>query len=85
MQTQFKIGDRVRYSSTFCRLTGAATGITPQRRGTITGFWGSASYPLAHILWDDAPAKDGVEHNGGAAVFNLQRLAGGRWLPRTLN
>ena len=85
MATQFQIGDRVRYSSEFCRIIGARTGITPQRRGVITGFWGRKDYPLAHIKWDGEPLEPGRSHNGGSAVSNLQRQTPKGWVPKTLN
>ena len=46
-----KEGDRVRYSSTFCRTIGAVTGFTPQARGdVITRLWGKGEF--AEIVWD---------------------------------
>lgn len=68
---KFAIGDRVRYSSEFCRLIGAHTGWTPQARGVITKMTGD----LATILWDFA-GPDGIK-SGGANVHNLQRIKGG--------
>ncbi len=65
---KFSIGDRVRYSSKFCRLVGAHTGWTPQARGEITAMTGD----LATIQWDFA-GPDGL-FMGGANVFNLQRI-----------
>ena len=65
---KFAIGDRVRYSSKFCRTVGAVSGFTPQARGAITGFTGD----LAHISWD-FPGPDGL-FTGYANVFNLQKL-----------
>ena len=67
-KTSFQVGDRVRYSSKFCRLVGAHTGWMPQVKGEITKLTGE----LATILWDFA-GPDGVIA-GGANVHNLQRL-----------
>ena len=64
----FQIGDRVRYSSKFCRLVGAHTGWTPQAKGEITKITGE----LATIRWDFA-GPDGQVW-GGANVHNLQRI-----------
>ena len=63
----FNIGDRIRYSSKFCRLIGAHTGWTPQARGVITKLRGE----LATIQWDFA-GPDG-RFIGAANVHNLQR------------
>lgn len=65
---QFQVGDRVRYSSEFCRLIGATTGWTPQARGEIIKMKGE----LASIRWDFA-GPDGII-NGAANVFNLEKL-----------
>lgn len=65
------VGDRVRYSSEFCRRIGAVSGFTPQARGTITRLWGRPA-ENADILWDFA-GPDGTRQ-GGAHVSNLQRL-----------
>lgn len=67
-KTKFSVGNRVRYSSTFCRTIGAISGWTPQARGEITKLTGD----LATIQWDFA----GPDGNliGGANVFNLQKI-----------
>ena len=67
----FKIGDRIRYSSKFCRQIGAVSGFTPQARGVITGFWGHKD-ELAHIVWD-FPDPQGMVC-GGANIHNLEKL-----------
>ena len=69
-KTKFCVGDRVRYSSTFCRTIGASTGFTPQARGEITAL--SRSGEIATIHWDFA-GPDG-NFIGGANVFNLQKI-----------
>jgi hypothetical protein len=61
----FKIGDRVRYSSEFCRTVGASTGFTPQARGEIVKVWGGAG-DFAKIKWD-FPGPSGPY---GCAHFN---------------
>ena len=66
--TKFNIGDRVRYSSEFCRQIGAVSGFTPQARGEITKLTGE----LASIRWDFA-GPDGNRF-GGANVCNLQKI-----------
>lgn len=65
-----QIGDRVRYSSSFCRTIGAVTGFTPQVRGEITRFWGSNS-DFATITWDFVD-PNGCKH-GNAHISALQR------------
>ena len=69
-KTKFSVGDRVRYSSTFCRTIGATTGFTPQARGVITSF--SKTGELASITWDFV-SPNGTRH-GAANVFNLQKI-----------
>ena len=64
---KFSIGDRVRYSSKFCRLVGAHTGWTSQARGEII----MLTNDLATIHWDFA-GPDG-NFIGAANVFNLQQ------------
>lgn len=71
MATLFKVGDRVRYSSHFCRTIGAVSGFTPQARGTIVNLWGTAS-DFAEILWDFT-GPDGTRR-GGAHLSALERL-----------
>lgn len=66
-----KIGDRVRYSSKFCRTIGAISGFTPQARGVITGFWGYKN-EQAHIVWD-FPDPQGMVC-GGAHISALEKL-----------
>jgi len=66
--TTFNVGDRVRYSSEFCRQIGAVSGFTPQARGEITKLNGD----LAAIRWDFA-GPDGSSF-GGANVCNLQKI-----------
>ena len=68
---KLKVGDRVRYSSEFCRTIGAVTGFTPQARGTITRIWGSAK-DFAEIKWD-FKGPDGSDR-GGAHLSALERL-----------
>jgi hypothetical protein len=63
-------GDRVRYSSEFCRTVGAATGWAPQARGVITRLWGQGS-EFAAILWE-FPGPDG-RREGGAHLSALER------------
>lgn len=63
------VGDRVRYSSEFCRTIGAVSGFTPQARGEITALWGRGGF--ARILWDFA-GPDG-SRNGGAHLSALER------------
>ena len=65
------VGDRVRYSSEFCRRIGAVSGFTPQARGTITRLWGRPA-ENADIRWD-LSGPDG-SRLGGAHVSNLERL-----------
>jgi len=82
MERQHRIqpGDRVRYSSAFCRQMGAVTGWLPQARGTVIALWGGGQ-DLARIRWDHHP--DGPGTLGGAHVSALQRQTpDGRWLPR---
>jgi len=73
------VGDRVRYSSAFCRLIGAATGWTPAARGEIVRLWGAAG-DMAAIRWDYHPQGPGTI--GHANVCNLQRLTPTGWRPR---
>lgn len=68
--TKFAVGDRVRYSSQFCRNIGAYSGFTPHARGVITGFWGK-DQDFANILWDFAD-PEGKRH-GGAHISALQK------------
>ena len=70
MAHPLKVGDRVRYSSAFCRTIGAVSGFTPQARGTITNLWGAAS-DFAEILWDFS-GPDGTRR-GGAHLSALER------------
>ena len=62
-------GDRVRYSSEFCRQVGAITGWTPQARGVIIRLWGQGS-EFAAVLWD-CPGPDGTRE-GGAHLSALE-------------
>ena len=82
MQRQHRIqpGDRVRYSSAFCRQMGAATGWLPQARGTVVALWGGGQ-DLARIRWDHHPDGPGTEC--GAGVDVLQRLTPSGWRPRS--
>ena len=70
-KSKFNIGDRVRYSSQFCRQIGAVSGFTPQARGVITGFWGYKN-EMVHIHWDFS-GPDGTRQ-GAANIFNLQKI-----------
>ena len=70
MKSPLKIGDRIRYSSKFCRTIGAISGFTPQARGIITRLWGQES-DFAEILWDFS-GPDGIRQ-GGARLSNLER------------
>jgi hypothetical protein len=63
-------GDRVRYSSEFCRTIGAVTGWTPQARGVITRLWGRGA-EFAAIRWDH-PGPGG-DPEGGAHLSALKR------------
>lgn len=71
-------GDRVRYSSTFCRQVGAATGWLPQARGTVTHLWGRGG-EFAAVLWDH-PGPDGTRE-GGAHLSALQVQTPKGWRP----
>ena len=73
------VGDRVRYSSAFCRLIGAATGWTPTARGEVVRLWGAAG-EMAAIRWDYHPQGPGTI--GHANLCNLQRLTPTGWRPR---
>lgn len=64
---KLQIGDRVRYSSAFCRTIGASSGFTPQARGKITRIWGSNA-DFAEIQWDFNGSNQ-----GGAHLSALQR------------
>lgn len=81
MERQHRIqpGDRVRYSSAFCRQMGAVTGWLPQARGTVITPWGGG-YDLARIRWDHHPDAPGTL--GGAHVSALQRQTPNGWRPR---
>ena len=70
MPTPLKVGDRVRYSSEFCRRIGAVSGFTPQARGTIKRLWGKPA-DNADILWDFAGPDGSLL--GGAHTSNLER------------
>jgi hypothetical protein len=70
MAAPLKVGDRVRYSSDFCRTIGAVSGFTPQARGMITNLWGQKS-DFAEILWDFS-GPDGMRR-GGAHLSALER------------
>ena len=70
MKKVLTVGDRVRYSSEFCRSIGATSGFTPQARGVITRVWGAAS-DFATIRWDFA-GPDG-SRDGGAHLSALER------------
>jgi len=70
MPAPLAVGDRVRYSSRFCRTIGAVSGFTPQARGTIVNLWGAAS-DFAEILWDFT-SPDGTRI-GGAHLSALER------------
>ena len=63
------IGDRVRYSSAFCRTIGAATGWTPAARGELVRLWGAG---FAEVLWDTPSHPDG-SRLGGAHSSALER------------
>ena len=78
-RTKFSPGDRVRYSSQFCRTIGAATGWTPQARGTVLGLWGK-NQELVRIRWDHHPDGPGTE--GGAHISALQCQTPTGWAPR---
>lgn len=67
---KLQLGDRVRYSSAFCRTIGASSGFTPQARGKITRIWGSNA-DFAAIQWD-FNGPDG-SNQGGAHLSALQR------------
>jgi len=69
MAKNLQPGDRVRYSSEFCRTIGAVTGWTPQAKGTITRLWGGGAF--AEVLWDFAGPSG---RQGGAHLSALQRL-----------
>jgi hypothetical protein len=66
-----KVGDRVRYSSAFCRIVGAYSGFFPTARGVVTRIWGSTG-DCADIAWDFQQSDDAwpVWVN----VHNLERL-----------
>jgi len=68
MAKNLQPGDRVRYSSEFCRTIGAHTGWTPQARGTITRLWGRNA-DFAEVLWDFAGPSG---RQGGAHVSALE-------------
>lgn len=70
MTDRLKVGDRVRYSSAFCRAIGAISGFTPQARGMIVNLWGQQS-DFAEILWDFT-GPDGTRR-GGAHLSALER------------
>jgi hypothetical protein len=74
-------GDRVRYSSAFCRQIGAATGWLPQARGTVTALWGGGQ-EFARITWDYHPDGPDAAAAGGAHVSALQRQTPKGWAPR---
>ena len=65
-------GDRVRYTSKFCRQIGAATGWLPTARGVVVALWGGGQ-DLARIRWDYHPDGPGIE--GGAHVSALERCS----------
>lgn len=69
-------GDRVRYSSEFCRSIGAATGWMPAARGTVLGLWGGGDQ-FARIRWDTHPDGPGTE--GGAHTSALERQTAKGW------
>ena len=69
MAAPLKVGDRVRYSSDFCRTIGAISGFTPQARGMITNLWGQQC-DFAEILWDFS-GPDGMRR-GGAHLSALE-------------
>jgi hypothetical protein len=52
-----KVGDRVRYSSAFCRCVGAYSGFFPTARGVVTRLWGSVG-DCADIAWDFQRSDD---------------------------
>jgi hypothetical protein len=66
------VGDRVRYSSEFCRRIGAISGFTPQARGIIKRLWGKPA-ENADILWDFMPVLTDPTPLGGAHTSNLER------------
>ena len=66
-----KVGDRVRYSSTFCRHIEAITGFTPQTQGVVTRLWGGTQQ-FADIVWDFPDDEGNV--CGGGHIDNLERL-----------
>lgn len=63
-------GDRVRYSSEFCRTIGAVTGWTPQARGVIVRLWGQ-DCDFAVVRWDQPNPSGQTE--GGAHISALER------------
>lgn len=63
-------GDRVRYSSEFCRTIGAVTGWTPQARGVIVRLWGR-DCDFAVVRWDHPNPSGQTE--GGAHISALER------------
>jgi hypothetical protein len=71
MAKDLQTGDRVRYSSEFCRTIGAHFGWTPQAKGTITRLWGGDA-TFAEILWDFAGPHG--TRRGCAHLSALQRL-----------
>jgi hypothetical protein len=66
-----KVGDRVRYSSSFCRHIGAITGFIPQAQGVVTRLWGDKQR-FAEIVWD-FPDDEG-NLCGGGHIDNLESL-----------
>lgn len=66
-----KVGDRVRYSSEFCRTIGAVTGFTTQAHGTIVRIWGGDG-DFAEIRWD-FKGPNGSDR-GCAHLSALQKL-----------
>lgn len=60
-----KVGDRVRYSSSFCQSIGAFTGDIPFARGTITGMFDiGKNLTMAEVDWgyEDVPPKVNIKN-----------------------
>ena len=70
MTKPLAVGDRVRYSSEFCRTIGAASGFTPQARGEIVRVWGGDGN-FAEIRWDFAGPNG--SRRGCAQLSALER------------
>lgn len=63
---KIETGDRVRYSTGFCRSIGAYTGDVPQARGKVTEVaqLGKTDLWLARVNWDtpDMPERVNVKN-----------------------